>query len=65
MTELEVLDDRTALVQIYIKGDSMGDAAQQAVKQLRSDYVPAAFGQTASACWSAVVPPRTSTTSTP
>jgi len=46
MTELEVLDERTALVQIYIKGDSMGDAAQKAVKQLRSEYLPSAFGQT-------------------
>jgi RND superfamily putative drug exporter len=45
-TGLHVLTEDTGLVEVYIQGDSFGSEAQSALKQLRSDYVPAAFGNT-------------------
>jgi RND superfamily putative drug exporter len=36
-------DGRTGVFQIYVNGDSIGTRAQDAVRDLRTDYVPAAF----------------------
>ncbi|HLG11673.1 MAG TPA: MMPL family transporter [Dehalococcoidia bacterium] len=45
-TGLQVLSEGTGLVEVYIQGDSFGSDAQSALKQLRSDYIPAAFANT-------------------
>ena len=42
-TGFQPLNDNTALAKVYINGDSMGEEAQQALRQLRSQYVPQAF----------------------
>jgi RND superfamily putative drug exporter len=42
---LQVLNENTGLVQVYIQGDSFGSEAQSALKQLRGDYIPAAFAR--------------------